>query len=104
MRGVFFIQFFIQFCAENPKCQNNNEKNLKKGKKMFKRFLRHNFNIPLAVLLVITAVVFITVGIITGKNAVRAEAAEADSSGTLFAGSDGNFDLSDADKKFYITE
>lgn len=46
---------------------------------MFKRFLRHNFNIPLAVLLVITAVVFITVGIITGKNAVRAEAAEADS-------------------------
>ena len=35
---------------------------------MFKRFLRHNFNIPLAVLLVITAVVFITAGIITGKN------------------------------------
>ena len=71
---------------------------------MFKRFLRHNFNIPLAVLLVITAVIFITAGIITGKNAARAEAAEADSSGTLFAGSDGNFDLSDADKKFHITE
>lgn len=69
-----------------------------------KQFIRHHFNMPLAVLLIITAVVFITAGIITGKNAARAEAAEADSSGTLFAGSDGNFDLSDADKKFHITE
>ena len=72
-----------------------------------KQFLRHNFNVPLAIMLMITAIIFITAGIVTGER-TKAEAAEVGQTETadkLTKGADSSdISLSDADEKFQITE